>query len=142
MSAASGWKSYELVKINAKDEIVSRPFSDAMAGSSERIGARKHMSRVEELGWDDAQKLAIGAGSKKKKQRKRRIVRKDDVIHLLKCTPLSWRLYLYVKEDEKAIIYVHAVSKQRDEEDPTDAATARQRYDGRTVSCGLEELRF
>ncbi|MFN8641880.1 MAG: hypothetical protein U0802_09565 [Candidatus Binatia bacterium] len=96
----------------------------------------KLMSRVQDLGWHDAQKMKIGTANPKK-----RIIRKDDDIHLLKGTPLRWRLYLYVRQSDKHIVYVHAVSKNRDEEDPGSYRTARQRYDRRT-NGQLVEIKF
>ena len=60
------------------------------------------------------------------------IVKKDDHIWLLKCKPACWRLYFYVWTNEKSkrIIYVHAVCKKTDEEDPSDAREARRVFDG------------
>jgi phage-related protein len=95
------------------------------------------MSMVEEVGWPKALDLRFGLG----KKRKRRIVKKDDFIYILKCTPDCWRLYFYVDLERKYFVYVHAVCKKQDEEDPADVGTARQRYDERTAG-GLEEISF
>jgi hypothetical protein len=64
------------------------------------------------------------------------VVKKDEAIWLLKCKPSCWRLYFYVwesekeNEKEKRIIYVHAVCKKRDGEDPHAAAKARRIFEG------------
>jgi hypothetical protein len=96
------------------------------------------MSRVEDLGWPEAKELTIG---KKKKDRQRRIVRKDDAISLLKCTPNCWRFYFYVRQDTHRFVYVHGVCKKKDAENPADAITARQRYDARAAG-GLRRIPF
>ncbi len=83
------------------------------------------MSRVEDLGWPEANKLTIG-----KKERQRRIVTKDDFIDLLKCTPACWRFYFYVRETTRHFVYVHGVCKKKSQ-GSCDAVTARQRSDKR-----------
>lgn len=121
------WESYELVWCGL-DGAERRPFSDDLARSWERDRTLKIMSRVEDLGWPECKKLTIG---RKRKKRKQRIVQKDDVIHLLKCTPGCWRFYFYVRENTHHFVYVHGICKQQDAENPGDAITARQRYDAR-----------
>jgi hypothetical protein len=79
---------------------------------------------VEEIGWPMAKSLL------KDDHGHRLIVKKDAVIWLLKCKPTCWRLYFYVYEKEedhkdKRLIYVHAVCKKSDTEDPGDAIEAR-----------------
>jgi hypothetical protein len=130
------WASYELVWPRPEGE--RRPFSNDLALSSERNQALKIIQRVEDLGWPEAEKLTIG---KKKKKRTRRIVRKDDVIYLLKCTTSCWRFYFYVRQDTHHFIYVHGVCKKRDAEDPADFVSARQRYDARAAG-GLRRITF
>jgi hypothetical protein len=129
------WQSYELVFFDS-DGNEKRPFSDDLARSSDRLQTLRIMSRVEDLGWPEAQKLTVG-----KKERKQRIVKKDDFIHLLKCTPPCWRFYFYVHEPTSRFVYVHGVCKKQDSENPGDAVTARQRYDKR-ASGGLRRIAF
>jgi hypothetical protein len=129
------WESYELVFYDS-DGKERRPFSDDLAVSSDRLQALRIMSRVEDLGWPEANKLTIG-----KKERQRRIVTKDDFIDLLKCTPACWRFYFYVRETTRHFVYVHGVCKKQDAEDPGDAVTARQRYDKR-ASGRLRRITF
>jgi hypothetical protein len=82
---------------------------------------------VQELGWPEARR------SLKDDHGKPLIVRKDEPIWLLKCKPSCWRLYFYVweKGEIKRIIYVHAVCKKTNKEDPRHAAEAR-----RIAGCG------
>ncbi len=57
------------------------------------------------------------------------IVKKDDRIWLLKCKPSCWRLYFYVFYKQmlrKQIIYVYAVCKKKNREDPRAAAQAER----------------
>jgi hypothetical protein len=135
MAAASGWESYELVWPDGGGDY-SSPVSDALGQSGDAIRMLKLMSRVEELGWKEAQKLRIGG-----QKAKRRIVKKDDDVYLLKGTPLCWRLYFYVREENKHFVYVHAVCKKRDAEDPGDHETAKQHFD-RRANGNLAEIRF
>lgn len=130
----SGWESYELVWLDAAGEVADAPFTVALGNSLEAIKALKRISRVEDLGWPDAKKLQYG------KKGKKRIVKKDDVVYLLKCHPDCWRLYFYVKEQH--FIYVHAVCKRTNAENPEDAVTARKRYDKRTAGGRLRRIEF
>ena len=80
---------------------------------------------VQQHGWPEAKDaMKDGLG-------RRRIVKKGRNIWLLKCKPSCWRLYFYVWENkgDKRIIYVLAVCKQRDEEDPNDAAEAQRIFE-------------
>lgn len=119
---SSGWKSYEVIERTQTGEPGACPFSDVLATPG-RIAkqALTKMLKAQEIGWPaarSAMKDDIG---------RRLIAKKDDDIWLLKCKPSCWRLYFYVweKEDDKRLIYVHAVCKQTDEEDPADLTTAR-----------------
>lgn len=87
------------------------------------MGAANKISIVEEIGWPSAKRdMRYGRG-------KPRIVKKSDVIWLLKCWPDCWRLYFYVVPTKKYIVYVHAVCKKQDAEDPADAVKAKHVYD-------------
>ena len=121
---SSGWKSYEVIH---KNEAQTTPFTDALAtGGETPVGAVNKISLVEELGFPRARlELHYSSGRK----HKRRIVKKNDVIWLLKCSPKCWRLYFYVIPSEKYIVYVHAVCKKRDKEDPGEAVTAENIHD-------------
>ena len=132
----SGWASYELVWLDAAGDVADAPFSAALGNALEAIKALKRISRVEDIGWPDAKKLQYG------KKGKKRIVKKDDFIYLLKCHPDCWRLYFYVREKDKHFIYVHAVCKRTDAENPGDAVTARKRYDKRTAGGRLKRIGF
>ena len=127
----SPWTSQEIVIIDRAGR-QSFPYWNALMTGG-RIDAQPiiRMQKVQEVGWPDAaQVLFFSVGTRRKK----RIVKKDDVIWELKCTPNCWRLYFYVSEQPKHIVYVHAVCKKTDAEDPRDAASARQQYD--CVSAG------
>lgn len=129
------WESYELVRYDS-DGKEQRPFSDDLARSSERLQVLKLLSRVEDLGWPEATALTVG-----KKERQRRIVRKDEFINLLKCTPTCWRFYFYVHQENRYFVYVHGVCKKQDAEDQGHAITARQRYDTRATGH-LRQIAF
>ena len=82
------------------------------------------MRMLQDLGWPQAKREF------KDDQGRSRIVKKDDLIWLLKCKPSCWRLYFYVNQKGKQIIYVHAVCKKQDKEDEADAREARRVADG------------
>lgn len=118
---SSGWTSYEVIQ---KDEAQSTPVSDALAaGGRIPVAAANKISIMEQIGWPSAKRdMRYGRG-------KPRIVKKSDVIWLLKCSPDCWRLYFYVIPNKKYIVYVHAVCKRQDVEDPADAVKAKLVYD-------------
>lgn len=122
----SGWKTYE-VFVRGGDGVHSvTPFSDALAtGGTLPTQALTKMRMVEELGFGEA-RLSL-----KDRFGHRLIVRKDDLIWLLKCKPSCWRLYFHVWEqgDDKRIIYDYAVCKKTDKEDSQDAVYARNTAD-------------
>lgn len=76
------------------------------------------MRMVQDLGWPESKRVL------KDDHGHHRIVKKTDFIWLLKCKPNCWRLYFHVWEKEKRIIYVHAVCKKSDKEDPSECAEA------------------
>jgi hypothetical protein len=116
----SGWKTYELMSKRTEET----PVSEALAKDGvNALPAIKKMLMVQDVGWPGALELHFGAKGK------HRIVKKDDVIWLLKCTPNCWRLYFYVYKAQKWIIYVHAVCKKQNEEDSNDTKEARNGYD-------------
>ena len=130
--------SYELAYLDTNGEPTVLPFSKALAVNGELPTlAANRMSVVDELGWPTAM-LTLHYGPKHKK----RIVKKDDAIYLLKCWPDCWRLYFYVRQDKRYFVYVHAVCKQQDEEDPADAEHARRIYDQRARSAGLWPVQY
>ncbi|MEO8097810.1 MAG: hypothetical protein ABI811_08925 [Acidobacteriota bacterium] len=118
---SSGWKTYEVcVRTGAK---TAWPVMAALeASGSASTQALGKMQLVEVWGWPEAKRRMKDA------QGKHLIVKKDDVIWLLKCKPHCWRLYFYVKEyaEENRIVYVHAVCKKQGPEDPQDAIKARR----------------
>ena len=118
---SSGWKTYEIYRKDSHGNCTITPFSDALAtsGSIPRQPITK-MRLVQEIGWPEAKRRL------KDDHGHPLIVKKDGVIWLLKCKPTCWRLYFYVYENDKRIIYVHAVCKKADREDPGDAIEARR----------------
>ncbi len=129
----SGWKSYEVIN----KETEETPVSTAIAAGPDTSVVIKKIFMVQEAGWPEALKLHFGAKGK------HRIVKKDDVIWLLKCTPSCWRLYFYIYKNKKWIIYVHAVCKKKDKEDPNDAIQARNIYNGIAGGAsGIAEFPF
>lgn len=125
------WKSYEVFEGDPEGEY-RLPFSVALAGGSGRLPkqAITKMLSVEDRGWPAARR------DLKDDLNRRRIVRKDDVVWMLKCTPNPWRLYFYVwdKTEPGKIIYLHAIWKKQDEEDASDALHARSVYENHRAS--------
>ena len=123
MMVLSGWVSYEVVQKDSDGNHAICPFSVALAtsGTIQAQPLRK-MSMVQEIGWPEAKRRL------KDDQGRSLIVKKDEVIWLLKCKPTCWRLYFYVWEEseDKRIIYVHAVCKKADREYPGDVAEAKR----------------
>ena len=114
-----GWTAYEVVVTDSSGQPIKRPFSDTLAakGAQLALHAIKAMRMVLAHGWPDASKDYIYEG-------RRRVVRKDSGIWLLKCMPHCWRLYFYVRTESKQIVYVHAVCKKKDDENEQDAIRA------------------
>ncbi len=124
---SSGWITYEVFKRDGQGNYTITPFSDCLAISgSIPTQAITKMRMVQELGWPEAKRVLTDDHGHPL------IVRKDEVIWLLKCKPSCWRLYFYVWKNgkEKRIIYVHAICKKKDAEDPSDATEARSVHDG------------
>jgi hypothetical protein len=124
---SSGWLTYEVFQRDSHGEHAITPFSDALAVSGILpISAINKMRMVQDLGWPAAKRVLTDDYGHAL------IVKKDEVVWLLKCKPSCWRLYFYVWENakDKRIIYLHAVCKKQDAEDPGDAAEARSVHDG------------
>jgi hypothetical protein len=118
---SSGWKTYEVYHRDG-----TTPFSNELAtGGTTPVQPITKMRLVQELGWPEAKRLL------KDGRGRPLVVKKLDPIWLLKCTPTCWRLYFYVYENgaDKRLIYLHAVCKKTDKEDPRDAAEAKRIYD-------------
>lgn len=116
---SSGWQSFEVIDKESRET----PVSTALAQSDRLAQAHNKIQLVQDLGWPEARRgLKDGKGSPL-------VVQKDKVIWLLKCKPSCWRLYFCVFEKEKRIVYVYAVCKQKDKEDPADYKKARRLAD-------------
>lgn len=132
-NTGSGWKSYEVIDKQTE----ATPVSAAIAVGPDTGVVIKKIFMVQEAGWPEALKLHFG------KKGKHRIVKKDDVIWLLKCTPSCWRLYFYIYKAEKWIIYIHAVCKKKNKENPNDAIQARTVYNAISGGAsGIAEFPF
>jgi hypothetical protein len=124
---SSGWKTYEVYQRDSSGEVAITPFSDALAVSGRMpVQPVTKIRIVQDIGWPEAKRRL------KDRHGHPLIVKKDDRIWLLKCKPTCWRLYFYVYEngEDKRIIYVHAVCKKADKENPHDAVEARRIADG------------
>src|SRR6266566_7485857 len=118
---SSGWTTYEVLQKDGEGKYTITPFSEVLAASG-KISAQPiiKMRMVQEHGWPQAKRnLKDDYGHPL-------VVKKDEVIWLLKCKPTCWRLYFCVHENGKRIIYVHAVCKKKDKEDARDAVEARR----------------
>jgi hypothetical protein len=115
--------TYEVIHRDENGEYTVTPFSDLLASSGiTPKQAITKMRKLQDVGWLQARThLTDDKGQ-------RLIVRKDDVIWLLKCKPSCWRLYFYVIDTAsfKYIVYVHAVCKKQDKEDPRESEYARR----------------
>jgi hypothetical protein len=119
----SGWITYEIFEKDSDGNPTINSFSLALAASgSIPTQAVKKMRMAQDLGWPEAKR------SLKDDRGRPLIVKKDDVIWLLKCKPKCWRLYFYVyeKAEDRRIVYVYAVCKKANKEDPNDAIKARR----------------
>jgi hypothetical protein len=132
--------TYEVYLQDARGIYTITPFSSALAASG-RVATQAitKMRMVQEIGWPEAKRvLADDYGHPL-------IVKKDEFVWLLKCKPSCWRLYFYVWENgkEKRIIYLHAVCKKQQAEDPREAAHARTVHDGiRRCGSGITLFEF
>jgi hypothetical protein len=141
---SSGWITYEVYQRDSKGNFGITPFSDTLASSGTLpTQAITKMRNVQTLGWPEAKRVL------KDDYGHPLVVPKDEVIWLLKCKPSCWRLYFCVwkggkeNEKEKRIIYLYAVCKKQDDEDPADAIEARRVYDGiRPGGSGITLFEF
>ena len=119
----SGWKSYEACDLNGIGLI-----SKELAGKKDLHKAINKMSLMECHGWPDGiVEMRIAQ-------------KKEEGVWLLKCQPSCWRLYFYVEECEKKFIYVSAVCKKRDAEDPASckrAANIREKIRSKQLTTKL-----
>src|SRR5260370_25074200 len=101
--------TYEIVQKDSEGNLAITPFSNILAASGAmQVQAITKMRMVQELGWPQAKRCL------RDDKGQALIAKKDNVVWLLKCKPKCWRLYFYVQEKEKRIIYVHAVCKKTD----------------------------
>lgn len=113
------WTSYEPVFREAERE--RRPFSDVLFGGS---GDRPHRAlRVIEL-------LRLGgfpppAGSIAYEPADDQQPR----IYYIKCKPSCWRLYAYVDQEKRQVLFLHCACKKGWKADPKDATRARMLLD-------------
>jgi hypothetical protein len=120
---SSVWNSYEVYQRDSEGNHTLTPFSDALAAAGRRLAQPiTKMRMVQEIGWPEAKRRL------KDDHGRPLVVKKDDVIWLLKCKPSCWRLYFYVYQNgnDNRIIYVHAICKKSDREDLGDAVEARR----------------
>jgi hypothetical protein len=140
---SSGWVTYEVIQKNADGDHEFTPFSSALAiGGATSAQAVNKMRMVQDLGWPEASyQLKDGLG-------RALIVKKDELIWLLKCKPTCWRLYFYVRQgandnQEGRIIYVHAICKKKNRENASDAIAARRIADNiRPGGSGIRLFEF
>ncbi|HWH59974.1 MAG TPA: hypothetical protein VN682_20255 [Terriglobales bacterium] len=118
--------TYEIAEQNPDGEWSTFPFSDSLSISGKLAKqAITKMRMLQSVGWPAAILALIDDYGQ------HLIVKKDDVIWLLKCKPSCWRLYFYVRERQDNenriayVTYVYAVCKKQDEEDSQDAIHAR-----------------
>jgi hypothetical protein len=132
--------TYEVIQRDENGDHAITPFSDALAASGVLAKqAVTKMRMLHEISWPEARDAL------KDDQGHRLIVSKDDRIWLLKCKPSCWRLYFYVSENATTtrIVYVHAVCKKRNRENPSDATHARSIVDTiRPGGSGISAFEF
>ena len=137
---SSGWISYEVYQRDSEGRFTITPFSATLASSGSLAKpAISRMRTVQNVGWPQARRHF------KDENGHSLVVKKDDVVWLLKCKPSCWRLYFYVRSNgkEKRIVYLYAVCKKKDAEDRSDAVKARNVYDGiRPGGSALTEFEF
>ena len=129
LAVTKKWLSYEINQRDANGEHGLFPFSATLAAGSGSLPTQAitKMRMLQAIGWPEAKRQL------KDNRNRPLIVKKDEVIWLLKCKPSCWRLYFYVWEknnEEGGIVYVHAVCKTTNKEDPGASAYARSVRDG------------
>ena|SRR5579859_3354094 len=125
---SSGWETFEIIHKDGNGQHTVTPFRDELRRSGKvSVQAVTKMQLVQDLGWPEARRQL------KDDRGRHLIVKKDDVVWLLKCKPKCWRLYFYVWQNEeknqRRLVYLHAVCKKQDKEDPADAVEARNAFD-------------
>lgn len=137
---SSGWTTFEVIERDEGGTLSITPFSDTLAASGAiAVQPVNKIRMVQEIGWPEAKRRL------KDNNGHPLVVKKDDVIWLLKCKPSCWRLYFYVYQNGnvKRIIYLHAVCKKADKEDPGDAIEARRIADRiRPGGSGITAFEF
>jgi hypothetical protein len=122
------WVSLEVLRRDDDGQLSAetgaRPFSDDLLSGGDRVvQAVGLMWLVQYHGWPEARRQLRDSDGRN------RIVLAGDRsgarIWLLKAKPSCWRLYFYVYEQTKQILYLHATCKKQDAQD--DAAEARAR---------------
>src|SRR5580693_8274786 len=92
---SSGWLTYEVIMRDDEGKHAITPFSGALAISGVLpINALNRIRIVQELGWPAAKRVLTDDNGHPL------IVRKDNVVWLLKCKPSCWRLYFYVWKNQ------------------------------------------
>jgi hypothetical protein len=87
---SSEWTTYEVCDVDESGLCTATPFYDILASSDGLGKAARKMLLIEEFGWPAAKLLLTDDLGR------RLVVKKDDLIWLLKCKPSCWRLYFYV----------------------------------------------
>jgi hypothetical protein len=117
------WGTYQVAMKTKDAGRIETPFFEQLSvGGKSAVQPINKMQLIQTLGWEEARRTL------KDDKGRKVIVKKDDLIWLVKCKPSCWRLYCYVYENGEThqIIYVHAVCKKKDDEDPGDLTTARR----------------
>lgn len=117
---SSGWKTFEVTYKNSEGSDV-QPFFDQLSISG--VPAKPPITKmriIDNIGWAQAIRVMKDSSGSKV------IVKKEDSVWLVKCKPSCWRLYCYVLQKEKWIIYVYAVCKKQTEEDSASLRAAKR----------------
>lgn len=136
--ASSGWATYEIIHRDDAGAFSQMPFTEELTASGKApVQAIQKMRMLQELGLKEAQ------AALKDKNGKKLVVKKDGRIWLLKCKPSCWRLYFYADENVKQIVYVYAVCKKQNKEDPADEKKAQRVADRiRPGGSGITAFQF
>lgn len=138
------WESYEVLLRDSDGRLHEdgkRPFSVRLLKGGDQITtALGLMWTLQFHGWPRARQVM------KDERGKLRIVLSDDEngkrIWILKAKPTCWRLYFYVYEEKKHILYLHAVCKKKDEQDPSETTRARRIFTRVGGASGSGSIKF
>jgi hypothetical protein len=106
------WRTCEVIEGESENRPFSIELSTASAQDAETaVDVMYRLQQlVQDMGWVKASSFYRWKG-------KLRVVNKGGILRELKCYPGCWRLYFYVDESQRLLVYLLAVCKKKNKED-------------------------